>query len=76
VTYRLEGKMQLRKSTMMRGIATSVPLLALTALMLSACSSGPKPILYPNEQLKVAGQAQADQDIAECRAVADSAGAS
>jgi hypothetical protein len=53
-----------------------VLLLGLSALALGACSSGPRPILYPNERLQAVGQAQADRDIAECRAVADGAGAS
>jgi Glycine-zipper domain len=44
--------------------------------MLAACSSGPKPILYPNDRLRAVGQAQADQDIAECRELAANAGAS
>jgi len=49
-------------------------LLAIGAL--AGCASGPKPILYPNERLKAVGQAQADQDIAECRELAANAGAS
>ncbi len=44
--------------------------------LVSACASGPKPILYPNERLKAVGQTQADQDIAECRDMAANAGAS
>ena len=56
--------------------AVQIPLLALAALALGACASGPQPVLYPNEQLQVMGQAQAEQDIAECRALAESAGAS
>jgi Glycine-zipper domain len=55
---------------------TTTALLALAALALGGCSSGPRPVLYPNEQLQVMGQAQAEQDIAECRALAESAGAS
>ncbi len=43
---------------------------------LAGCASGPKPVLYPNERLKAVGQAQADQDIAECREMAANAGAS
>jgi len=53
-----------------------VILLALAALALGACASGPQPVLYPNQQLQAVGQAQAEQDIAECRALAESAGAS
>jgi hypothetical protein len=50
-------------------------LLVLSSLV-SACASGPKPVLYPNQRLQTAGQAQADQDIAECRDMAANAGAS
>ncbi len=53
---------------------TALALLAVGAL--AACASGPKPILYPNDRLQAVGQAQADQDIAECRDMAASAGAS
>jgi hypothetical protein len=49
--------------------------LALMAVALAGCA-GPKPILYPNDQLRAVGQAQADQDIAECRELAEQAGAS
>jgi hypothetical protein len=56
--------------------AVQIPLLALAALALGACASRPQPVLYPNEQLQVMGQAQAEQDITECRALAESAGAS
>ena len=48
----------------------------LAAVALAGCASGPKPILYPNERLNAVGQAQADQDIAECRDMAANAGAS
>jgi outer membrane lipoprotein SlyB len=51
-------------------------LLALWSLALTGCASGPKPILYPNDQLQAVGQAEADRAIAECRELADSAGAS
>lgn len=39
-----------------------------------ACA-GPKPILYPNDHLKTVGQDGAKQDIAECREMAEAAGA-
>jgi hypothetical protein len=48
----------------------------LGAMALAGCASGPKPILYPNDRLQAVGQAQAEQDIAECRELAESAGAS
>jgi len=58
-------------------VIASRPLAALALIgMLAACSSGPKPILYPNDRLQAVGQAQADQDIAECRELAANAGAS
>lgn len=46
----------------------------LLALFLAACA-GPKPILYPNDHLKTVGQDAAKQDIAECRDLAEAAGA-
>jgi outer membrane lipoprotein SlyB len=55
-------------------VAMAIGLLA--AFTLAGCASGPKPILYPNEKLKTVGQAQADQDIADCRKMASNAGAS
>jgi len=51
-------------------------LLGLLALALTGCASGPKPVLYPNDQLQAVGQAEADRAIAECRELAESAGAS
>lgn len=33
--------------------------------------AGPKPVLYPNDHLNQVGAAQAERDIAECRARAD-----
>jgi len=43
-------------------------------LLLSGCA-GPKPILYPNAHLQVVGQETAKDDIAECREMAEAAGA-
>jgi len=37
---------------------------------LASCS-GPQPILYPNAYLSQVGQNRAEQDIAECRQLAD-----
>jgi hypothetical protein len=54
----------------------AAPALFLAALTLAACASDPKPILYPNDRLQAVGQAQTEQDIAECRALAENAGAS
>jgi hypothetical protein len=51
-------------------------LLALTAVLgLAGCAS-PEPILYPNDHLRAVGQQAAERDIAECRALAEQAGAS
>jgi hypothetical protein len=43
-------------------------------VLLSGCA-GPKPILYPNAHLQTVGQDAAKQDIAECREMAEAAGA-
>ena len=42
----------------------------------AACAGQPRPVLYPNDHLSAVGQAQADADLAECRRLADTAGAS
>lgn len=47
----------------------------LVILGLTACA-GPKPILYPNDHYKSVGEARAQQEIAECRDMAEAAGAS
>ena len=41
----------------------------------AGCAGQPRPILYPNDHLSAVGQAQADADLAECRRLADAAGA-
>lgn len=43
-------------------------------IALIGCSAS-KPILYPNTHLNSVGQAQADNDIAECKQMANQAGA-
>ncbi|ADE13327.1 conserved hypothetical protein [Nitrosococcus halophilus Nc 4] len=46
------------------------------AIILAATGcAGPRPILYPNPHLRSVGQEVAEQDIAECRAMAEAAGA-
>jgi Glycine-zipper domain len=50
-------------------------ILALPFVLLAGCA-GPTPVLHPNEHLRAVGQEQADQDIAECRELAEQAGAS
>ncbi|MBI3604339.1 MAG: hypothetical protein HY205_07840 [Nitrospirae bacterium] len=47
---------------------------ALLVVGLTACSS-PKPILYPNVHFQTVGQDGAAKDIEECKALAESAGA-
>lgn len=47
----------------------------LTLLLAVGGCAGPRPILYPNTHLKSVGQEVAEQDIAECRALAKTAGA-
>jgi hypothetical protein len=55
----------------------SITLLLLSLIIILAMMgcSGPRPILYPNAHLKDVGQEAAEQDIAECRAMAEAAGA-
>lgn len=42
----------------------------LLSFSLSACS-GPRPVLYPNSHYNQVGKHQAEQDITECRQLAD-----
>lgn len=55
----------------MRPVSITLCLMLATA----ACSS-PEPVLYPNAHLTKVGQATANRDIAECKALAESYGAS
>ena len=48
--------------------------ICLFAFAFVSCA-GPKPILYPNAHLQTVGQDAAKQDIAECREMAEAAGA-
>lgn len=49
----------------------------LTAVLaLAGCASASRPVLYPNDHLRAVGQSQADADLAECRQLAETAGAS
>ena len=49
----------------------------LTAVLaLAGCASASRPVLYPNDHLRSVGQSQADADLAECRQLAETAGAS
>ena len=54
----------------------AVAILVLLPVGLLGGCAGPRPVLYPNEQLRSVGQAQADRDIADCRQLAEQAGAS
>lgn len=49
-------------------IRTSLIFLA-GCLLIAGCAA-PKPVLYPNVHLRNMGQAQAEQDIAECQTIA------
>ena len=51
-------------------------LVLIGVLALAGCASAARPVLYPNDHLQAVGQAQADADLAECRQLAGSAGAS
>jgi hypothetical protein len=51
-------------------------ILLIGVLALAGCAAAARPVLYPNDQLRAVGQAQADADIAACRQMAESAGAS
>ncbi|MBI4400859.1 MAG: hypothetical protein HY581_04420 [Nitrospirae bacterium] len=53
------------------GIRVFVLVLTLSTV---ACS-GPRPILYPNAHLQAVGEDAAERDIAECRKMAEAAGA-
>ena len=45
------------------------------ALLLAACSSGPKrPVFYPNARLQAVGQAQAERDVDSCMSLASDHG--
>jgi hypothetical protein len=52
-----------------------VPALGLLMLLAMVGCAGPKPILYPNAHFQSVGQEQAEQDIGDCRAQAEKAGA-
>jgi Glycine-zipper domain len=54
---------------------TKVALLG-ALLAVAGCASEARPVLYPNDHLSAVGQAQADADLAECRRLAETAGAS
>jgi hypothetical protein len=57
----------------MRSLILMIPI---GMLAVAGCASESRPILYPNDHLRAVGQAQADADLAECRRMAETAGAS
>jgi hypothetical protein len=60
----------------MSGDIAKVMVLIAGGAAVAGCASEPRPILYPNPHLSSVGQAQADADLAECRRMAETAGAS
>jgi len=52
-----------------------IPFLALlaAAALAAGCASSARPVLYPNSHLKQVGDAHAQQDIEECRVLAEKA---
>jgi hypothetical protein len=62
-------------SDMSGSIGRAILLIGVLAA-LAGCASVARPVLYPNDHLRAVGQAQADADLAECRRLAEAAGAS
>jgi hypothetical protein len=52
-----------------------LPALLACAVLAAGCASTAHPVLYPNAHLKQVGDAQAQHDIGECVALAESSGA-
>ncbi|QBQ53695.1 glycine zipper family protein [Nitrosococcus wardiae] len=55
---------------------TALFLFFFTIILTATGCAGPRPILYPNPHFRSVGQEVAEQDIAECRAMAEAAGVS
>ena len=55
--------------------STCTILILLASLIFTGCSSTKKPVLYPNQQLNMVGQQQANADIAACMRAAEASGA-
>jgi len=51
------------------------PAPALAALLLVAGCAAPEPVLYPNDHLAYVGKSAAEDDVDDCRDMAESAGA-
>jgi outer membrane lipoprotein SlyB len=49
----------------------ALPALFLFVLVLVGCGASKKPVLYPNNQLKTSGNAQAQRDIDDCMQMAE-----
>jgi outer membrane lipoprotein SlyB len=49
----------------------ALPILILFSLALIGCGASQKPVLYPNNQLKTVGNAQAQRDIDDCMQTAE-----
>jgi hypothetical protein len=60
----------------MAGNLAQVVVLIAGIAAVAGCASESRPILYPNAHLSSVGQTQADADLAECRRMAETAGAS
>jgi hypothetical protein len=60
----------------MSGDIAKVMVLIAGVAAVTGCASESHPLLYPNAHLSTVGQAQADADLAECRRMAETAGAS
>jgi hypothetical protein len=60
----------------MPGDLSKVMVLIAGVAAVAGCASESRPLLYPNAHLRSVGQAQADADLAECRRMAETAGAS
>jgi hypothetical protein len=54
----------------------TICIISIGIFAVTGCASEQRPILYPNDHLRAVGQAQADADLAECRRMAETAGAS
>lgn len=56
-------------------MTSRIGIIALISVVgITGCATA-RPVLYPNEHYRAVGQAAAEQDIAECRRMAEAAGA-
>jgi Glycine-zipper domain len=61
---------------LMSGDIAKVVVLIAGVAAVAGCASESRPLLYPNAHLSTVGQAHADADLADCRRMAETAGAS